>query len=159
MAPRVEIVPCRRWLTSECSFSVLSPDARDASAMIPKVLSRDTPYSRTPSARAPSRSTCPLGFAAIELTTTHAGASADGGGIQRPPPSWQGAKPRCHEMTIKRERVRNSAFGHHREAHRIRKREILAVIRLQPVGYRLGVQVGRVVHDEIGRPPDVAHEG
>src|SRR6266516_1330930 len=42
-------------------------------------------------------------------------------------PSRQGAKPSCNEMAIERQGVRNPAFAHHGEAHRIRKREILVV--------------------------------
>src|SRR6266513_3905692 len=74
------------------------------------------------------------------------------------PPLRQGAKPCCNEMAIERQGVRNPAFAHHREAHRIREREILVAIGLEPVGHGLRIEVRRAVHDEVGRSTDVAHE-
>src|SRR6266513_3188333 len=72
------------------------------------------------------------------------------------PPLRQGAKPSCNEMAIERQGVRNPAFAHHGEAHRIRKREILVARGLQPVGHGLRIEVRRAVHDEVGRSTDVA---
>src|SRR6266516_1670058 len=88
----------------------------------------------------------------------------DGGGcdlhnLLHPSPYGHHAKPRPCKMAIERQRVRNLTLGHHREAHRIRKREVLVVVALKPVGHSLSIKLRRAVHHHIRGPADVADEG